>query len=218
MTGANFDPGPDLERLHHSHARLNQAITGLTDADARRPSLLPGWSVGHVLAHLARNAESVVRRLEGAVRGEVVDQYPGGPAGRAQEIEAGAHASAAELLADVATTSRAVELAAAHLSAVDSGAADPAAVGSAGQLWDRLGRSVDGVLSPVSGLLRSRRKETEIHHVDLGLGYTPADWPADFVEEHLALELPELATRAAPAALLAWLTGRAPAPELSSWG
>ncbi len=44
----------------------------------RGPSLLPEWSDGHVLTHLARNADSVVRRMEGAARGELVDQYPGG--------------------------------------------------------------------------------------------------------------------------------------------
>ena len=31
--------------------------------DARSPSLLPEWSVGHVLTHIARNADSVVWRL-----------------------------------------------------------------------------------------------------------------------------------------------------------
>ena len=50
---------------------LLAALRDLDDAAARRPSLLPGWSVGHVLTHIARNADSVVWRLEGAAAGEV---------------------------------------------------------------------------------------------------------------------------------------------------
>ena len=45
-------------------------------------TLLPEWSVGHVMTHLARNAEAMVRRVEAATRGEVIDQYAGGVEGR----------------------------------------------------------------------------------------------------------------------------------------
>ena len=38
-------------------------IEGLTDDQAREPSLLPGWSRGHVLTHLARNADAMVNLL-----------------------------------------------------------------------------------------------------------------------------------------------------------
>jgi maleylpyruvate isomerase len=31
-----------------------------------------------------------------------------------------------------------------------------------------------------------RLSEVEIHHVDLGAGYRPADWPADFAAQRLA--------------------------------
>ena len=61
-----------------AQATLLAAIADLTDEVARGPSRLPGWSVGHVLTHLARNADSVVWRLEGAALGELRDQYPGG--------------------------------------------------------------------------------------------------------------------------------------------
>ena len=69
--------------IEKSHARLALTLAGVTDTDARRPSLLPGWSVGHVLTHLARNADSHVRMLEAAAVGEVADQYPGGNERRA---------------------------------------------------------------------------------------------------------------------------------------
>ena len=188
--------------MHEAHARLFQRIEGLQDDDIRRPSRLPGWSLGHVLAHLARNADSVVRRLDGAARDEVVDQYPGGTAGRVAEIEAGAGLTAAELVVDVRQSAHAAEQAAANL---------PEAA------WERLTRSVEGNLAPASAVLLSRIREVEVHHVDLALGYTPKDWPDEFVEDTLARVLPTLPGRADSAELLAWLTGRGPAPELSPW-
>ena len=56
-------PSTDIDLCRRSHDRLRKAIAGLADDDVRAPSLLPGWSVGHVLNHIARNADSVLRRL-----------------------------------------------------------------------------------------------------------------------------------------------------------
>ncbi len=67
----------------------------------KRPSLLPEWSVGQVLAHMARNADSHKRRAEAAARGVVVEQYPGGFAGRAAEIDRDSRRPAAFLIRDV---------------------------------------------------------------------------------------------------------------------
>ena len=197
-----FTPDEALEQLPLSHARLFERLTGLTDQQVKQPSRLPGWSIGHVLTHLSRNADSVVRRLEGAVRDEIVDQYPGGAPGRRDEIEAGAGRGAGEQIADLRATALRVEEVAATV---------PAAA------WQRLSRGVGGSLSPASGVLNSRIREVEVHHVDLGLGYQPQDWPARLVQDELARELPRLAGRTDPAGLLGWLTGRGPAPELRAW-
>ena len=89
-------PEADIARVADAHERLLTATRELRDEQMRRPSLLPGWSVGHVLTHVARNADSHVRRAEAAVRGVVVDQYDGGYAGREAEIEAGAREAATE--------------------------------------------------------------------------------------------------------------------------
>src|SRR5208282_6678876 len=94
-------PSKAIAGCTQSHRELLRTIVDLTDPQARAPSLLPDWTVGHVLTHIARNADSVVRRLEGARRGEVVDQYPGGLKGRAADIEDGAARPATELVADV---------------------------------------------------------------------------------------------------------------------
>jgi maleylpyruvate isomerase len=40
---------------------LVDGIGRLTDADAREPSLLPGWTRGHVLTHRAQRLAALVR-------------------------------------------------------------------------------------------------------------------------------------------------------------
>ena len=54
----------DRANTHGARARRGRrrlrpcaAVRGLTDDAARAPSRLPGWTRGHVLTHLARNAE-----------------------------------------------------------------------------------------------------------------------------------------------------------------
>lgn len=59
----------DRARVEAAHARLLSTLARLTDDDARGPSLLPAWSVGHLVTHLARHADSHVRMLEAAARG-----------------------------------------------------------------------------------------------------------------------------------------------------
>jgi maleylpyruvate isomerase len=195
-------PATELAGCRASHARLDAALVGLTDEQARRPSRLPGWSVGHLLTHIARNADSVVRRLEGAERGEVVSQYEGGREGRAGAIEAGAHRSAAELVADVRSA---------------SAACDACCASVAPEVWGRPTIGLAGDESPATFLAFSRWREVEVHHVDLGLGYEPAEWPADLVAIWLPRLLDDLPDRTDPAGLLAWTIGRGAAPDLPDW-
>ena len=204
MTPSDFGPVQD------SHARLGETLARLADVDARRPSLLPGWTVGHVLTHLARNADSLVRMLEGAGRGEVADQYPGGNEQRAADIEAGAGRPARELVADVVDSARRLE---------EVWAATPEEVRRTGQ-----GRVVSGLWA-LAELPFRRWREVEIHHVDLGLGYGIEDWPDMYVDAELARALPALAARLPADAsvdvgaidrrrLLAWIVGRGDGPDL----
>ena len=199
-----------IEGCRAAHASLSEALEGLTDEVARRPSLLPGWTVGHVLTHIARNADSVLRRIDGAVRDEVVDQYVGGATGRAADIEAGAGRPAPAQGADVRATSAAVD--AAWATVPD-------------EAWGRLTRAVGGRLLPLDYVLFSRWREVEVHHVDLGLGYGYGDWPDEYVAQELARQLAGLPGRlhdpATTRQLLAWLIGRAAQPEtieLDPWG
>lgn len=134
------------------------------DAHLAQPSLLPGWSRAHVLSHLARNAEALVRTLRGTMRGEIVPMYVG-EAERAADIEAGIARPAPELVAAVRAT--AAEL-------------DEVWTAMTPEHWAGQARSRLGVV-PARRLIGSRWREVEIHRVDLAEGYGPGDWPASFV-------------------------------------
>lgn len=168
----------------------------------RLPSFLPEWSVGHVLSHIARNADGMTRRLEAAMRDEMVDQYAGGKEGRVAEIEAGALRSAREIVTDVTSSAERLDELFAKLP---------------DEVWARPVRTVGGAQHPVSMLPYRRWREVEIHLVDLGLGLTPSDWPDDLVEIALPGLVTSLARRCDQRALMAWTLGRGPAPDLRPW-
>jgi maleylpyruvate isomerase len=169
-----------LEEVQASTDRLLRRINGLTDRAARGPSHLPGWTRGHVLTHLARNADAQVRMIEGSLAGQVVEQYVGGPAGRADEIEAGAPRTGRDLVDDV--TSSAERLQAAWDAMPDDA-------------WALMQQSSTGPRSIERGV-RSRWREVEVHFLDLDLLYTSADWPNAFVHEFLPSTLDGMAARA----------------------
>ncbi|MBP2414480.1 maleylpyruvate isomerase [Arthrobacter stackebrandtii] len=157
------NPQRASELCREAQARLTKRTAGLSDADMRSPSALPGWSVGHVLTHLARNADAHARRLAGALAGADVPKYGRGQEQRAAEIESGAGRSAAAVLADLAASQSKLE------DMFDRSSA-------AG--WPN-GHFLGGGDYGVSGCPAHRLREVEMHHVDLGLGYTPLDWPEE---------------------------------------
>jgi maleylpyruvate isomerase len=141
-----------------------------TAADVGAPSLLPGWTRGHVLAHIARNAEGITRTLDGALRGQAVPRYPNGQAGRDADIDAGAGRHLTDLVDDVRET-------AADLDRIFATIAQ-------GDAWEILAEK-----RSAAGWVTSRWREVEIHRVDLRGNYGPQDWPPGFV----AYLLPALA-------------------------
>ena len=136
------------------------------------------------------------------MRGEVLDQYEGGVAGRAADIEAGADRPADELVADVRTTAEAVEQVMATL---------PAAA------WDALSRTSRGVTETSREVIFSRWREVAVHHSDVGLRPEPVPLPPALIQAWLPRELALLPGRTDEAALLSWILGRAPAPLLVPW-
>jgi maleylpyruvate isomerase len=147
-----------------------------SDADMRAPSLLPNWTRGHVITHIARNADGITATLAGALRGEIVLRYPDGPAGRAADIEDGAVRSAVELVDDVRES-------AARIDRLFGAVADADG-------WD-----LPSDTRPVRAWVKARWKEVEIHRVDLAGAYTAADWPAEFVDYLLPRMADEVGSR-----------------------
>ena len=190
-----------------AHARLLDSLDTVDDAIVAGPSRLPTWTVGHVLTHLARQADSHVRMLEGAAGGDIVDQYEGGPEGRAGEIEVGARRPAGAQVADVAASIARLEATWDNMSE---------------EVWARgFARTTRGELVVCADLPFRRWREVEVHHADLGLDVGPESWSALFVDSELPRTLAGLPARMPlddRRALLAWLTGRAPSPPaLPPW-
>jgi len=196
-------PTPEIEGCRLAHRRLALALESVNESVSKRPSLLPDWSVGHVLGHLALNAEAMIRRIEAARAGVVIEQYAGGRAGRAAAISAAANRSAFELVAEVRMWSERLED---TFSGLDDGD------------WRWPVRSVNGTEHPV-GLLPFRRwREVEVHHVDLNIGFRPSDWSPELIERALPRLIAGLPGRTDRAELAAWLLGRGSAPDLEAWG
>lgn len=218
-------------------ARVEAAAAPLTDADARAASALPGWSRGHVLTHLARNADALVNLLTWARTGVETPMYAG-PEQRSADIDAGADRTAAELAADLHGSAQRFRAAAAALS--DEG--------WAATVRTRAAREISAAEIP---WLRVR--EVWLHLVDLDRGATVDDIPDDvawqlvldsaaslgprvpssvdlYVEGHGTLRLgaaePSGELRGAASRIAGWLTGRCgsqlaqatgPIPELPRW-
>ena len=85
-----------LAQLGESTDRLLATADALTDAQVAAPSRLPGWTRGHVLTHLARNADGFRNLLSWAATGNETPMYPSEEA-RARGVEEGAARSAAEI-------------------------------------------------------------------------------------------------------------------------
>ena len=193
-------PDVDLTAAVVAHRRLADLLGEVTDDVAGRPSLLPAWTVGHVLTHLARNADSFTRVFEGAAKGELWARYPGGDAQREADIKAGAGRPAAALIDDVISSTERLEAAWADTTA---------------EAWDGVFLGPPGHPNPrLDSTPFRRRREVECHTADLALGYTYADWPADYIAEELRRfeelrgELPGPVAALAMPERAAWVMGR----------
>jgi maleylpyruvate isomerase len=193
-----------VEGCAQSHQQLLALADSLTDAQCRAPSLLPGWTRGHLLTHLARNAERHVHLFDCASRGEVGDQYPGGMSQRNADIESGAHRSAQELVEDLRRHVWALEAQWAHATS---------------ETWLGSARRPGGNVVPISDLVFLRWREVAIHLVDLDLGVDHESWDDQYVQEEINRQLAALRTQDVqiqqrpvdvdPSSWLAWMIGRA---------
>lgn len=161
VDGVTADPLALVADIDRATQRVIATAGGLGDPAA--PSLLPGWSRGHLLTHLARNADGMVNLLAWARTGVVTPMYPSREA-RVADIEAGAGRPLAELVADLRDSSDRFADAASSLPA---------------EAWS-VELEQPGGPAPAALVPWRRLREVEVHHVDLGAGYAPADWPEAF--------------------------------------
>jgi len=158
------------DQIDQATQRLIDTARIITEPDLRAPSLLPGWTRAHVLAHLAREADAMRNLLVGVRSGQERPAYVSAEA-RQADIERGAGMRADELMADLADSAMALRTIARQLP--DEG-------------WQVPVRILDSAPFPADQLLTRRLVEVELHHCDLGAGYGPADWPAAFADMELA--------------------------------
>jgi maleylpyruvate isomerase len=219
-----IDHAHDLASVRDATERLLTAVGKLDNASVTHPSRLPGWSRGHVLAHLARNADALVNVLEGR------PMYVSGEA-RDGDIERDAP--------------RALDL---QLADLRESAARFQEAGDAPADWSRTVELRNGVTDSASRVPFRRWVEVELHHVDLGIGYELEHLPGEFTEREIdfladrfaghpdvpstrltdgtrawstgrdAAGGPEVTVTGSPADLLGWLAGRRTGAALAADG
>lgn len=233
VTGIPSDVPPEsrpdaaLAALDGSTEALVATASGFSDADVRAPSLLPGWTRGHVLTHLARNADAMLNLVAYARDGQERPLYVSRES-RDADIEAGAARPAAEMQADLSAAAQRLRSALGELTEEQW---------STPIQWGPTRRPARADVIPVL-----RRTEVEVHHVDLDADYTLAHLPDDFVAVMLDEVTAELGARSQtpgmvlvstdsrrwtvggggpeisgpPASLLGWLLGRTDGTGLHS--
>lgn len=169
MTTPSGIPAQTIAQAAEATARLLRSVEEMTPEQVLQPSVLPGWTRGHVLSHISRNADALCNLLRGARTSQPIPMYPS-PEARDRGIEDGARRPPADQLAD---------LRASGLRFTAACEAMPPEAWSI-PVPHRLGPF------PAFGVPYKRVSEVEYHHVDLGLDYTPAHWPTEFVSRELA--------------------------------
>lgn len=165
-----------LAALHTAAEGIHSELGGLSEDSIAAASELPGWTRGHVLAHIAGIADALARQAELARRGEQADLYDGGMPARDAGIEAGAGAAAA---VHRARTGAAVDRAIAAFESLGPSE------------WDAPVRFRQGVVRDAALALW---RELVIHRSDLGTGCTQQEWNEDFclhLVDFLAPRVPE---------------------------
>ncbi|MCQ4081080.1 maleylpyruvate isomerase family mycothiol-dependent enzyme [Streptomyces sp. RB6PN25] len=150
-----------FQEISAAAQRLLNGLAALDDTGVRAPSLLSGWTRGHVLSHLACQVPALERLLEWARTGVETPQYADRQA-RGAEIAAGAGRPAALLVADVRET-------AAHFQRSIEELPGPA--------WKATIKPFTGETCTPQRVLVIRLRELELHHIDLRLGYGFTDIP-----------------------------------------
>jgi maleylpyruvate isomerase len=148
---------------------LYEVVEELDENAVRGPSLLPGWTRGHVITHLARNADALVNLLTWARTGVEHQAYTS-RADRDADIEEGSHRLLQVIKADLDSACQRFDTACREFPA---------------HAWRSEVTAPKGQAIPASAVPLFRLREIWIHLIDLNAGIGFDDLPADFVEEFL---------------------------------
>lgn len=141
---------------HETERLLDTAAAFANDA-ILAPSLCAGWSRGHVLSHVARNADGLARVCRAILDGTGETMYAADDV-RDAEIAAGCRRSAAALAADVRESAAALAPLLERLGPEHTGT--------------RAERTPGGRLIAAENVRFLRLRELVFHHVDLHAGFT----------------------------------------------
>jgi maleylpyruvate isomerase len=168
-----------LPWMREGTALLLGVADRLTETDLRAPSHLPGWTRAHVIGHVARNAEALVRLATWARTGVATPMYADREQ-RATEIESSAALPPDVLREQLKSTAAELEDA---LAALDATA------------WQTEVKSALGRTIPAAEIPWMRVREVWLHAVDLASGTTFSDLPAPLIDTLLDDVTTTLSTR-----------------------
>jgi len=157
------DWAADLALLDAQTELLLQSVENLTTEQVAEPSGLPGWSRGHVLAHIDGNALGLARLARWARDGVERPMYISREV-RDADVALHAGRSLGEHLSAIAQSARGLRY--------DLGMLDSQQLSGEVMLGN-------GLLVSVSSLARHRLQEVCVHHHDLRVAdYSWESWPA----------------------------------------
>jgi maleylpyruvate isomerase len=230
--------GEGLAAARRACTALYETVDNLDDVSIHGPSRLTGWTRGHVVSHLARNADGLVNLLHWARTGIESPMYASS-VDREADIEEGAHRLVQVQQEDLRAADERFFMATEVMSETD---------------WEAGVTNRQGQAVAVSLVPWMRLTEVLVHHVDLNVGVdfdrlielaadqtellidyvvTRYDDVAAIPPIRLTVELPSgheqiwllgdgarrTEIRRPAASTLAWLTGRdsAELPALPEW-
>ena len=148
-----------------AEALVAKYISELSNDDVAADSLLPDWSRGHVISHLANNARGLSNLIEWALSGVQKDMYVSVEQ-RGIDIEEGAKRPGKEIVADFLEQSK---IFSANLDRLIAGSllSDEVVLGNGSHVHPH-------------EITTLRERELLVHLVDLGLGYKANNWTLDW--------------------------------------
>ncbi len=161
-----------------AQVRVDELVASLDETASHGPSLLPGWTRGHVISHLARNADGLVNLLSWAKSGIEHPMYAS-TADRDADIEEGARRLLQIQQEDLAAASARFFAAARDLPTSS---------------WTATVTARAGAALPATLIPWLRANELLVHAVDLNCGHTFDDL-VELAGEHLETVLAFMVSR-----------------------